>query len=157
MCVSWLEHSPPLLRVYRISTLPVLPSEKKKGSDPFPPAFFSAPSSEPSESRRCRNISRLGAMNSFSTESWFPPYPFSPRPRRTRTLCTVLATVLFLNTLKIVLISVAAWTSNCMKCNKSCFWYLRICVWDVHGGYSLGKSLEGLICLTCAKPRGLPN
>lgn len=45
-----------------------------------------------------------------------------------------------------MLISVAAWTPDCMKCNKSCFRYLRICVWDIHGGYSLGKSLERLIC-----------
>lgn len=59
------------------------------------------------------------------TMDGFIPKPFSSRGPRRLELCAYppypLFSTLFLKALKIVLVSFAAWTSNCMKCNNSHF------------------------------------
>ena len=64
----------------------------------------------------------------------FIPKPFSSRDPRRLELCAYPPyppfSTLFLKALKIVLVSFAAWTSNCMKCNKSHFTLKRVNVED---------------------------
>ena len=76
----------------------------------------------------------------------FIPKPFSSRDPRRLELCAYPPpqppfSTLFLNTLKIVLVSFAAWTSSCMKCNKSHFRLFGVWVSvseDIHGTLFLG-------------------
>ena len=70
----------------------------------------------------------LHLRDSFVMESgWFHSQTLLFQgPKETKTLCItplppVFNFILFLNALKIVLVSFAAWTSNCMKCNNSHF------------------------------------